>query len=1040
DLYDYQLVHLTGTAKLIELPIEKKHIPNIFLGAALVSDGKFYTDTEQIIVPPVEQFLDVEVKADREQYQPREEGTLTITTRDQSGRAVPAEVALGLIDESVFYIQEDYAGDPRRFYYGNKRGQYVQTQSTFQQKSYAKLIEGAGKQLVDSRMASMREGRADYYRDGAGAKDEARAYAQYSTDDSTGFMAGAAGKAPMASITETVEVTALPANGRRIEALAKIAPAAGPVPTGQEPAVQVRSDFRSTVFWQPDVVTDADGKATVKVKYPDSLTGWQATARVATTESQFGIANTSTRTKQPLIVRLQSPRFFVAGDQVTVSAVINNNTEQAMRVAPSLNAEGLIVSGRVVDGKVVTGEPSPVEIKADGEARIDWLVSARQAGSALLKVTARGDSYSDAMENRFAVYEHGIEKFVSKSGKLRAGDALIRLELPKERRAESTTLTVQVAPSMAVTMLDALPYLIDYPYGCTEQTMSRFLPAAITAKTLRELGLRPETLMGRIFGGVAEEHAGATHPEGKKDLRRLDDMVRQGLDRLYNFQHEDGGWGWWKEGESDHFMTAYVVWGLALARGAGIEVKGDALERGVKYLDREIVEEEDNYDQQAWMLHALSVYQANSMSREVLKFQAKAFDNLWANRDRLNAYTRALLALSAQHFGDADRAKTLVRNLENGVKIDSTPDTSVIQRGAQQSQPNVIGTAHWGEDGIYWRWSDGGVEATAFALRALLAIDPQNKLIERVTNWLIKNRRGAQWSNTRDTAITVLTLNEYLRSSGELQPDLEYELLVNGNSIVRKKLTGEDALSAPSQFRINRADIKDGTNEILIRRRGGHSPIYFSAQAQFFSLEEPITAAGNEIFVRRQYYQLVGRPTLLKGYVYERRPIEDGETIMSGERIEAVITIEAKNNYEYLVFEDLKPGGLEAVQIRSGEELYTKELKSGAVERQFGRSAGRLAHGAGKQNDPSSLTKGIAHPNSGDAYTGRTRWVYQELRDRKVALFIDKLPEGVWEIRYELRAEAPGKFHALPLVGHAMYVPEIRCNGIEMKINVKDQE
>ena len=72
-------------------------------------------------------------------------------------------------------------------------------------------------------------------------------------------------------------------------------------------------------------------------------------------------------------------------------------------------------------------------------------------------------------------------------------------------------------------------------------------------------------------------------------------------------------------------------------------------------------------------------------------------------------------------------------------------------------------------------------------------------------------------------------------------------------------------------------------------------------------------------------------------------------------------------------------------------------------------------------------------------YTGRTRWVYQELRDRKVALFIDKLPEGVWEIRYDLRAEAPGTFHALPLIGQAMYVPEIRSNGTEIRLTVSDK-
>ena len=105
-------------------------------------------------------------------------------------------------------------------------------------------------------------------------------------------------------------------------------------PEATEPAVQVRSDFRSTILWLPDVKTDASGAASVKVKYPDSLTSWQATARAATATNQFGIGNASTRTKQPLIVRLEAPRFFVVGDQVTVSGVINNNTDQPMRVAP----------------------------------------------------------------------------------------------------------------------------------------------------------------------------------------------------------------------------------------------------------------------------------------------------------------------------------------------------------------------------------------------------------------------------------------------------------------------------------------------------------------------------------------------------------------------------------------------------------------------------------------------------------------------------------------------------------------------------------
>ena len=1051
DLFSYKLIHVTGTAKLIELPIEEKHVPNIYLHAAMVSDAKLFVDAKQVVVPPVQQFLSVDVKADREQYQPREEGTLSITARDANGKPVSAEIALGLIDESVKYIQQDYAGDPRQFYYGTKRTQAVETQSTFAQKSYLRLVEITRGRLIDIKEAGNKDDEVN--EEGPAGSGGGRLEERILLGASAGVLAtDAAAPVSVARLQKSDAIRSYDSSRSREGEALKVAEAPPPPAPGQEPAVQVRSDFRSTILWLPDLTTDANGDATARVKYPDSLTTWSATARLATAANQFGIGNASTRTKQPLIVRLQAPRFFVVGDQVTVSAVINNNTDGAMRVAPTLTAEGLTVTGRMIDGKAVTGEQTPLEVKANSEYRVDWLVAVTEARAAKLKVAARGDRYADAMEKTFTVYEHGVEKFVSRSGKMRGDSVAITLDIPKARRAETTGLSVQIAPSMATTMLDALPYLIDYPYGCTEQTMSRFLPAAITAKTLRDLGMKPEDAMERVFGGIEPDTALATHPKGQRNLKELDKITRQSLDRLYNFQHADGGWGWWKDGDSDHYMTAYVLWGLTLAGESGIEVKREVAERAASYLDKELVEEEVNYDEQAWMLHALAVYSHNASGstvkvsggtagvspatpRAVTQFQSKAFDNLFTNRDRLNAYTRALLALSAHYLGYADKAKTLVENLENGVKIDSKPDTSIVQNGGQSSDPSVIGTAHWGEDGIYWRWSDGGVEATSFVLRALLAIDPQNKLIEPVTNWLVKNRRGAQWSNTRDTAIVVLTLNDYLKKSGELQADMVYELLVNGNSVVTKRITAADALGAPGKFEVSREFIRDGANEITIKRTSGTGPLYFSAQAKFFSLEEPITAAGNEIFVRRQYFKLVNHPTLLKGFVSERVPLNDGDTVKSGERVETVITIEAKNNYEYLLFEDLKPGGLEAVQLRSGENVYVKELKSGALKSSAGTAGVSPASGA-----VSTSASRLASMNftSASDFTGRTRWVYQELRDRKVALFIDHLPEGIWQLSYEMRAESPGAFHALPVLGHAMYVPEIRTNGAEVRIKVVD--
>jgi len=246
-----------------------------------------------------------------------------------------------------------------------------------------------------------------------------------------------------------------------------------------------------------------------------------------------------------------------------------------------------------------------------------------------------------------------------------------------------------------------------------------------------------------------------------------------------------------------------------------------------------------------------------------------------------------------------------------------------------------------------------------------------------------------------------------------LHPDLAFEIYVNGAKVADRKISGADVFNAPSTFTIDPKLIQD-TNEVRIVRTSGNGALYFAANVKFFSTEEPISPVGNEIFVKREYYKLAGRPTLLKGYVYDREPLRDGDTVKSGERVETVLTVEAKNNYEYLMFEDLKPAGFEAVEIRSGENLFAKELKQAAIR------------------NPQSTTEE-------SDYTDRERWVYQELRDRQVALFVDHLPQGTWQIRYDFRAETPGQFHALPVLGRAMYVPEIRCNSAELRVNVVDK-
>jgi len=437
----------------------------------------------------------------------------------------------------------------------------------------------------------------------------------------------------------------------------------------QQAQIIVRHDFRSTAFWKPDIVTGANGTATISLAYPEALTTWRATARAVTADSRVGRASSTTRTTQPLLVRLEAPRFFVAGDRSTVSAVINNNGDQAVTVSPALDATGVTITDSA---------PHSIDVPAHGEARADWTIAAEQPGSATLHVSARSSGDGDAMERSITVYEHGIEKLIARSGKLRGDEALVRLDLPAARR--DTSVAVQISPSLAVTMIDAVPYLVEYPYGCTEQTMSRFLPAAIVARTLARSGLDRSDVERRLTGGTA----------------RLDDVMRQSLQRLYDFQHGDGGWGWWKEGEPDAYMTAYVVWGFAVARDADIAVDDAAINRAAAWLDERLVKYDDDPNDQAWQLHALAAWR-HATKHEPTEPERRAFANAYARREHLSAFSRALLALAAHHFGDTDRANVLIRNLENGVTIDRAPDRSVLVKGSS-STAETIATAHWGSD------------------------------------------------------------------------------------------------------------------------------------------------------------------------------------------------------------------------------------------------------------------------------------------------------------------------------------------------------
>ncbi|MBE3098149.1 MAG: alpha-2-macroglobulin, partial [Planctomycetes bacterium] len=474
---------------------------------------------------------------------------------------------------------------------------------------------------------------------------------------------------------------------------------------------QVRKEFPDAIFWAGNLVTDQTGTAHIDVPYPDSLTTWRLTARAVTTDTRVGGALARTITTKDLIVRVVTPRFLTEGDEAAIPVIVHNYLPGSKSVAVSFKASGVSTTGEPSAERDAPAHAQTMVIDQGGEQRRDWRVAAERVGMAGFVGTAVTDTDSDAVEVTVPVLPFGLKRHAAAAGSIAGpGEHSSELTVPETANPAARTLAVSLAPSLAGPLLGALDFLTSYPYGCTEQTLSSFVPNLVVLRALNELKLAPV-----------------------ERLQALDRQVTEGLRRLYEYQHDEGGWGWWKTDQSSPFMTAYALAGLIEARRAGYKVDGWRLMNGARGLmtlyatyPRAVP------DLKVYMLYVLGLAErADALPRELdtgVRFDAKkAVDEAWAARDRMSAYGRALLLLAL------DGAK------------DTRGDQLAQEIAGRVSRKGDL--AWWASEGdpLLEDFGDTSVEATAFVVKALAGRDPKHALLEPAVRWLMLNRNGGSY-------------------------------------------------------------------------------------------------------------------------------------------------------------------------------------------------------------------------------------------------------------------------------------------------------
>lgn len=634
---------------------------------------------------------------------------------------------------------------------------------------------------------------------------------------------------------------------------------------------RVRREFRDTALWVAHVVTDGRGQARVKIPFPDNLTTWRATARAITLDTKVGSATAKTITRKDLILRLEVPRFMRDRDELTVSGLVHNYLSREKRTKVTLEVKG---------ARLLNPAEQIITLGKNAEARIDWKLKATQPGQAVLLAKALTDEESDAVELTVPVLPHGVEQRIALTGELASPAAQEKKSesfvLPPEMVAGTENLKIVLSPSLASTVLPALDYLVGYPYGCVEQTMSRFFPTLVTVKAMNQLGF-----------------------EYKKS-KEIPKMVKEGQERLYSQQNTGGGWGWWSYDESNPEMTAYVLEGLWASQQLGYGADRGVITKGRRAL-ADLIQQSKAEEHLAYGLYILQ--KTGGLDKQA----QTALEGLYGKHPALSPKDTAYLLMTFAELGNKEKTKILMQNLENKAK-------------------KINGHVYWGAAGKD-PWDDQRVATTALVLQAYLRMDPQNKKIPQIARWLALNRHdGYWWESTKTTAKVILSLVDYLKVSQELWPNYNLKVELNGRLLTQNRITRKE-VNDTEGLTFTLKDLKPGKN-VVTMERDGPGILYYTLLAKYFTQEENIAAKDyKNLRVRREYFLLnpVGGEKRIT-YVKDSLP----SAVKSGSDIFVKLTVDSDQPLSYFMLEDYIPAGCEIIEkverFQISEENYYEDF------------------------------------------------------------------------------------------------------------------
>ncbi|QIL38854.1 hypothetical protein G7074_05885 [Pedobacter sp. HDW13] len=776
--------------------------------------------------------------------------------------------------------------------------------------------------------------------------------------------------------------------------------------------IVARTNFNELAFFYPQLLTDAKGEIKIEFTIPQSLTRYKMMGFAHTKDLRTASVTKELVTQKQLAIAINTPRFFREGDTILLSAKLNNLAGKKLDGKASLALTDALTGKPIQVFDQVDKAEKAFEVDNEGSSVLKWtLIIPSGINAITYKVVAQSGKFSDGEENTIPVLPNAMLVTESMPVNVR-GNTTKTFDMEKlEKSGTSKTLrnqslTFEFTSNPVWYAVQALPYLMEYPYECAEQTFSRFYANSFATgiinsspkiKTVFEQWKssnngdallsnleKNQELKSILLEETPWVRNADNESERKKrlavlfDLNRMTYELKNNYDKLAKMQYNNGAFPWFTGMREDRYITQHIVLGIGqLKKLKMVDEKAytgfnTMLNKAIAYLDAQLV---NDYKQELQGNHisylplhylfARSYTNSKNTSADFIKARDFYLKRLTANWKTFDSYQLAQTALVLSRNGNTAEAQKII---------------TLLNQTAQQSEELGM---YWAKNKAGWWWYQSPVETQSLLIEAFDEVAKDTKAVEEMKIWLLKNKQTNDWKTTKATTSACYAL--LMKGTDLLSESKEPEITIGSQKLTDLQSPNpvKEAGTGYQKVTVAGTNVKPEMGKVQIKNNN-QTIAWGALYWQYFEQLDKITPAITGVKIKKQLFL---QKASNKGDVLI--PLTANNVLAPGDLVKVRVEIFCDRDMEYIHLKDMRSSGFEPVNVISRYKYQD----------------------------------GLGY--------------YESTKDASTNFFISYMPKGTYVFEYPLRVTHSGNFSNGITTLQSMYAPEFTTHSAGIRVNVK---